>query len=190
MEEETDGPGLKLFALIVVVLGTVYLALDIWTSLRCSAYGLTSSELKVEALAVVLLIFIWVLVMLAFAFVKIRPLRFFLRLILTVAAVVMLFNHLALSREAAPLKKEFSTVAATACHLSEDGETKCGPAYDKYQKQLADFFAKKGIVRIGRWEAEALSIHGIVEMHRSAFYIAIPFADKPPADDTTFLSRR
>jgi hypothetical protein len=190
MEVETmdsGDSGLKPFAVLVIILSVLYLTLDIWTSLSSPAYGLTPSELKVEAMAVVLLIFIWSIVMLALALVQTRLLRLGLRLVLTVGTIALFANHVAFSREAAPLKKEFSIVAATACHGLENGEIKCGPAYDKYQKQLADTFAKKGIIRIGRWEVEALSSQGNFEFHRASFYLVDPFAKF--IADTAFLSR-
>lgn len=191
MEEETMDSGdsiLKPFAFIVIILSISYLILDIWTSLSCPAYGLTPPELKVEALAVILLIIIWSIVMFALRLMKTRPLRLGLRLVLTVITIAMFANHMAFSREAAPLKKEFGMIAATACRGLENGETKCGPAYDKYQKQLADTFAKKGIIPIGRWEVEALGSQGNFEFHRAAFYLVNPFVKLTA--DTALLSHR
>lgn len=190
MEEETMDSGdsiLKPFAVLVIVLSALYLILDVWTSLSCTAYGLTPSELKVEALAVVLLIFIWSIAMFVVVLVKTRLLRLGLRLVLTVGTIALFANHVAYSREAAPLKQEFGVVAATACRGLENGEIKCGPAYDKYQQQLADTFAKKGIVRIGRWEVTTLGRSGNFEYHRATFYLFNPFAKL--ADNTPLLSR-
>jgi hypothetical protein len=147
--------GLLVFILVAFL---VHCVIDMNANSKAAEYGLTSDDLRAEFSLILFYLFtasvLSVVVLRGLRFVAPISLRLVVSALIFGAAAYLSNEQLVISRELAPVKKEF-VMATNKCHVIARGELDCGRYVKDAIKRRDNALAKINATILGEWKVTA-----------------------------------
>ena len=146
---------------------------NVLAGIKAPQFGMTATELDSEFLLIALYAMAGLLAVVGLKWLtKSAEVLCGVRLMIVLAVIAMSYNQLAVSRELAPIKREFAQ-AAGQCH-AKSGELICGPELKKVLERRDAELKRLHAVRIGDWRVTALHADNYL-LERNSAYLFSPF---------------